>query len=240
MSKGVHKYKVMPQIFPLDMGADSLSTEAAQFVFSWDWGVFIAGIALLVSAFNVWYTRLREGHPTFVCSRWTAVGMGHSDGDVRASFVSQVGVINNGNKAVEVKDLFLVAETDSGEKVLYDPIFLFNLSGYGQSFGAEDGIGNYQEGQVPLPVLVPANSQFEYEYPLLFLPYNERVVKPHSEAPFTLRLYAFTDRADEYELIARQDIGEEAVESLQNGSFSGVRSTESIANRDDFADRIGA
>lgn len=51
-------------------------------------------------------------------------------GQQGSSFIIKIGVINDGNRPLVIKDFLLVAETFTGKKILYDPIILFDLTDY--------------------------------------------------------------------------------------------------------------
>jgi len=202
------------------------------------WGVIIAGIALSLSLFNLWYTVFRKGRPIYACSKWTAIGLDAS-GQPGATFVLQIGIINNGNKPLILKDFMLIAETVRNKKILYDPIMLFDLTYYIASVGRENRMIESQKGQIPLPLTIPANEQYEFNYEILFMPYDKKTaVHTLSDTPLILKLHALTNRLKSYQLAATQKIDKNDIQNLQNGSFVGVLSTESTKNRDRFIEKL--
>ncbi len=198
-----------------------------------DWTAIIAGPALILSLFNLWYTILRKGRPIFACSRWAAIGL-TAKGQPGASFAVQIGIVNNGSRPLLLKDFMLAAETPH-RKIFYDPILLFDLTQYIADVGRNDRITRAQKGQAPLPILIPACQQYDFPCEVLFMPYDKKTtVLIESDTPCILNLYALTDRSKSYELIATQELSREAVQELKSGGFSGVLSTASTKIRESF------
>ena len=200
--------------------------------------LIISLLAVVISFFTFWYNSFREGEPIFTCSRWTAIGLSNS-GQEGSTFAINIGVTNDGNAPLELVDLLLVAETHNKKKIFYDPIILFDLTYYISSQGEDGRMGKAQKGQVPLPMIVPPNQQYTFEKEILFMPYDKTTsIINHIDAPFTLELYALTNRANSYKKIAEQYFRPEDIQNLVNGSFSGVLSTYSIKNREEFINKI--
>lgn len=200
--------------------------------------IIIAVFAIVISVIAFWYNSLRKGNPIFYCSRWTAIGLS-VNGEEGAAFSINIGLNNNGNSPIEIIDFILVAETHHNKKIFYDPIILFDLTYYISSIGQDRRIENAQKGQIPLPIIIPPNQQYTFEEEILFMPYDKKTaVLNKKDPPFTLKLYALTDRYSDYKKIAEQNFEPNDIEKLVNGSFSGVLSTYSIKNRERFINRI--
>lgn len=201
------------------------------------WNVLIAGFALLLSCFNLWYIFIRKGKAIFACSRWTAIGLTARD-RAGLSIALQIGIVNHSTKPLLLKDLMLLVDAPD-RKIFYDPIFLFDLTQYIASVEKNDRILKTQKGLVPLPINIPPNQQYDFPCELLFLPYDKKTaVLTHSDTPCTLNLYALTDRAKSYEQVATQKLTKEAVQELQSGGFSGVLSTASTEKRESFVRKL--
>ena len=203
------------------------------------WNTIIAALALLLSAVNFWYSFLRRARPVFVCSRWTAVGMQGADGRPRAAFAVQISVINRGRKPLELTDFVLVADTEQGKRVFYEPLFLWDLRQYIEDSGRQDRIGRAQKGQVPLPILVPPDEYYDFGYPALFLPIDvQTLIQPQTDAPLSLRLYALTNRSKGYQLIDTQVFEAESLANLGHGDISAARSSASVRKRSEFVHKV--
>ena len=187
-----------------------------------DWGAIFAGFAILISLFTLWYSVFRRGQLSFACSRLTAIGMA-SSGRTASAFAIKVDVINSGSRPIVLRDLLLEANTNTGKRIFYDPILLFDLTNYVASVGQQNRIATSQKGQAPLPISIPAGQHFEFGYEILFMPHDKKTaVETPDDAPMTLDLYALTSRKRKYRHIVTQEISSDDVKSLVNGSFSGV------------------
>lgn len=198
----------------------------------------ISLVALGISFFTFWYNFLREGEPIFTSSRWTAIGISNS-GQEGSAFAVNISVNNDGNAPLELIDFMMVAETHNKKKIFYDPIILFDLTHYISSLGEDGRMGKTQRGQVPLPMIVPPNQQYTFEKEILFMPYDKTTsIINNIDAPFTLKLYALTNRTNSYKKIAEQYFRPEDIQNLVNGSFSGVLSSSSIRKRKEFINKL--
>jgi len=164
--------------------------------------------------------------------------MQRSDGEPLAAFSVNVSILNEGTAPLEVIDLLLMADTGE-ETTFYEPIVLWDLKEWIESGNAPDKVGRTQKGQVPLPVLIPADEFFDYGYPALFLPVDhEKIIEPRNTSEVRLELYALTDRSSEYEMVGKQIMDEEDLKPLLEKSFSGAVSTVSKSNRSELVDRL--
>lgn len=199
--------------------------------------LIISICAIFITIISFWYNSLRVGAPIFTCSRWTAIGLDNS-GQQGSSFVIKIGVINYGNRPLIIKDFLLIAETHNKKEIVYDPIILFDLTYYIASIGKQNRIADSQKGQIPLPIIIPPNKSYNFEYEMLFMPFDKKTtIINNQDAPFILKLYARLKNKS-YNLIAEQNITKEDIVTLTNGSFRGVLSTSSIEHRQKFLDEI--
>jgi len=192
----------------------------------------ISIIALLISAATFWFSYLRKAKPLFVCSRWTAKRMDKADGSVRAAFSVYISVMNKGKIPLVLYDLILVAEVEEDDRILYEPILLWDLRQWIEDGNRPDKVGRSQKGQVPLPVLVPPDTICDFGYSILFLPVDtEKMVNPLEHSNVQLKLYALTDRVKKYTMICEQVMDERDLKSLLDKSFSSAISTASKSKR---------
>lgn len=205
-----------------------------QILYEPDWKAIFAAFAFALSLFNLWYAAFRRGRLSISASRWTAVGLDAS-GKTGAAFVIKIDVINTGGRPILLKDMFLEAETQNGNRIYYDPIMLFDLTDYFGSIGKKDRIATAQKGMVPLPIRIPAGKNIDFGAEVFFLPIDKKTtVEVANDFPIKLRLFASTERRSGYYEIETQTITKEDVASLTNGSFTGVLSTTAIEQRNDF------
>lgn len=198
--------------------------------------LIISICAILVTIISFWYNSLRTGVPIFACSRWTAIGLDNS-GQQGSSFVIKIGVINYGNRPLLINDFLLIAETHNNKKIVYDPIILFDLTFYIASIGKQNRMTESQKGQIPLPIIIPPNKNYNFDYEILFMPYDKKTsIINNQDSPFTLKLYARLKK-ESYKLIAEQVIKKEDIASLTNGSFCGVLSSTSTEHREKFLNK---
>jgi len=194
----------------------------------------IAGIALLLSGVSIWATFFRRGKLITVASQWTAIGM-DAGGQSAASMTVRIAFLNTGTKPVIVRDVMMVAVTAAGNTIAYEPILLFDIVRYISGVGTEARITDCQQGPVPLPVLIPPASQFEFPASVMFLPEDKKTaVLLQKHLPVTIELYYLSDRRRHYQRAAVQYISEDEVRNLKNGAFAGLISTESKKRRPSF------
>lgn len=200
--------------------------------------IIISLFALVVTVINFWYNSLRKGKPVFTCSRWTAIGV-EASGQQGSTFAINIAVINEGKYPLVLTDFLLVAETHNKKKIFFDPIILFDLTYYIGSMGEQARMAKAQKGQIPLPIIVPPSQQYTFEKEILFMPYDKATtIINNVDAPFSLSLYALTDRDSNYIKIAEQQFRPEDINTLVNGSFAGVLSSYSTKNREVFINKL--
>jgi len=199
----------------------------------------IVVLAFGLSLFNFWFVFLKRGMPQFVCSQWTAIRMQDEKGLPIAAFMIKIGIINRGGVPLEVKDFMLVAKNQSQRVSFYEPLLLWDLRQWIEDGDRPDKVGRTQKGQVPLPVIVPANQAFEFVYPILFLPVDTvEIIKPGFDSQVELALYGLTDRDGTYQRVALQQFTGQEIDGLIKGSFSAIRTSSAVKTRPSFMDRI--
>lgn len=202
-------------------------------------GVYVGMLAFLISCLNLWYNFLRKAKPKFVCSRWTAIGMQHSDGFPKAAFAVKISSINNGAKPLEVKDFLLTAKDKNKILFIYEPILLFDLRQWIEDGNKPDKFGWAQKGQIPLPFVVPPKETFDFEHHIFFLPADKAtMIDPRVDGPVELRIFALTDRSSSYKLIGEQQFKHEDIKDIRMGSFSSILSDESTKVRAYFVKKL--
>jgi len=191
----------------------------------------VAIIALIISGLSLWYGYLKKVDPVFCCSRWTALGIENSGKD-GSTFIVKVDINNPSNKPVIIKDIVLIATTKNKSKIIYEPIMLWDLTYYIESMGVPKKIVEFQKGQIPLPIVIPAKQSFGFKHEILFMPQDKKTsIINNTDAPFEIEIFALTDLWRNYKKVAYQNFDESNVENLKNGNFSGVLSTASTENR---------
>jgi len=198
-------------------------------------GILVGVLAFILSLANFWFNFLRKAKPSFVCSRWTTIGVQHGDGFPRAAFAVKISITNNGVKPLTVKDFLLVARDKNSTLFYYDPILLFDVRQWIEEGNKADKVGRCQKGQVPLPFVVTPKTTFDFEHHVFFLPADKTtMIDPRVDGPVTLRLYALTDRSSKYKLASIQQFNHEDIKDLKMGSVSSVLSDESVRFRPEF------
>ncbi|MEX2411328.1 MAG: hypothetical protein WD607_08170 [Candidatus Paceibacterota bacterium] len=192
---------------------------------------FISFFALLISAFSFWYGFLKQSDPIFSISRWTALGISNN-GKNGSTFILKLSINNPSTRPITINDFAIIAKTGKGKRIIYEPLMLWDLTYYIESLGVSKKIVEFQKGQIPLPLSIPAKESFQFDYEILFMPQDKKASIINAEdGSFVLEFYALTDKWKDYKLVSTQKIMEEDIKNLQNGSFSGVLSTTSIENR---------
>lgn len=193
--------------------------------------IIVSIFALIISGLNFWFGFIRKIDPTFCCSRWTAFGITNSVQE-GATFIVKIDINNASNHPVTIMDFIIIATTSKKDKILYEPILLWDLTYYIESMNVPKKIIEFQKGQIPLPVIIPAKQMYSFDYEILFKPKDPSVVIINNQdAPFNLQLLALTDRWKNYKVVVNQEFHESDIVNLTQGNFSGVLSTVSITNR---------
>lgn len=165
--------------------------------------------------------------------------MQHSSGEPRAAFSVRVSVVNEGKRPLEIRDLLLAADTNDGQPIFYEPLFLWDWRQWIEDGDRPDKVGRAQKGQVPLPIQLKADEYYDFEYSILFLPLDkETMVEPLKHSAVKLRLYAFTDRQAGYIQIGEQVMEDGDIKALVDKAFSGVVSTVWKAKRARFIEGL--
>ena len=195
-------------------------------------------LAFIISGFSFWYSFLKQSDPIFSISRWTAFGISNN-GKNGSTFIVKISINNPSIKPTTIKDLVIIAKTENGKKIIYEPIMLWDLTYYIESMGVAKKIVEFQKGQIPLPISIPAKESFQFDYEILFMPQDKfTTIINNEDGSFELEVYALTDKWKDYNLISYQKILEDDIKNLQNGNFSGVLSTSSIEYRKKLNKRL--
>lgn len=193
--------------------------------------LFISIFAILISAISFWYGFLKKSDPIFSISRWTAMGI-TNNGKNGSTFITKISINNPSTKPTAIKDFAIIAKTEKGKKIIYEPILLWDLTYYIESMGIPKKIVEFQKGQIPLPIIIPAKESYQFEYEILFMPQDKKTsIINEEDGSFELEFYALTENWKDYKLVSKQKIKEEDIKNLRNGNFAGVLSTTSIENR---------
>ncbi len=193
--------------------------------------LIISIFAILISAFSFWYGFLWQSDPIFSISRWTAFGI-TNNGKNGSTFIIKISINNPSTRPTTIKDFAIIAKTEKGKKIIYEPIMLWDLTYYIESMGVPKKIVEFQKGQIPLPISIPAKESYQFDFEILFMPQDKKTsIINNEDGSFELEVHALTDKWKDYKLVSKQKIKEDDVKNLQNGNFSGVLSTTSIENR---------
>ena len=189
-------------------------------------GIAIAGLALLISLYNLWYSTYRRGELDLTCSRWMMMSSRTDVPDkMTGVFMLSINAINTGTQPIALNDLVLQLKTHNGKLLYYHPSLLFDTSQLIESLGLEDRYHKSIKGGPPLPVVVPATSSFDFGYDIVFsFDGSGQVLQVPDDAPFVLNLYALTSRHKEYKLVATQTVtdGSNKLGSSELHSFSSI------------------
>jgi hypothetical protein len=91
-----------------------------------------------------------------------------------------------------------------------------------------------QKGMIPLPIIIPPNKSYDFDYVILFMPFDKKTtIINHQDSPFKLYLHASIGNKP-YKKIAEQNITSEDIVNLTNGSLSSLISTSTTENRQKF------
>ncbi len=192
----------------------------------------ISIIALLISFLTFWFTYLKKSIPLFACSKWTAMRMIHTPTNTpRAAFSIYVNIANKSKVPLTLYDFVLKAEVEQEAPIFYEPLFLWDLAQWIEDGNHPERIGRAQKGQVPLPVILPPDTVYDFGYSVLFLPLEERSIDPSKHASVKLTLFALVDPKKDYVPVCYQVMGEEDLKVLLSGNFSGAVSTASKVKR---------
>lgn len=204
-----------------------------------DWGVTAAFLALILSLINFWFAFLFKGKPVYACSMWTAVKLNQNNSP-RAAFALNISIYNKGNASLKLFDLFIQVTDDSGNYYYYEPIVLWDLKQWIEDGNRPDRVGRTQKGQVPLPTVIVPDEDYNFGYPVLFLPEDlKKVIDPNSTDEIELKLYSRTNRKKDYELVGTQKFNQEKLQSLNQHAFVSIKSNESISKREELKKEIG-
>jgi len=200
--------------------------------------IIISILAFGISALSFWYGFLKCPDPIFSISRWTAFGITNK-GREGSTFILKIDINNPGTKPVMIKDFIIIAVTHNGNKIIYEPIMLWDLTYYIESMGTPKKIVEFQKGQIPLPITIPQNQSFHFDYEILFMPQDKMTTIINEEdVPFEIEVYALTEKWKDYKLISFQKFAKNDIVNLKNGNFVGVLSTSSIENRKKLEKRL--
>lgn len=181
---------------------------------------------------------MRHPDPIFSISRWTAFGISNN-GKNGSTFIIKIDINNPSTKPVTIKDFAIIAKTKDNDKIIYEPILLWDLTYYIESMGVPKKIVEFQKGQIPLPINIPSKQSYQFDYEILFMPQDKKTsIINEKDAPFEIKVYALTDNWKDYKMVSKQKFTEREIKDLQNGNFSGVLSTSSIENRKKLEKRL--
>lgn len=203
-----------------------------------DWGATAAFLALFLSLINFWFTFLFKGKPIYACSMWTVVQL-IQNGSPRAAVALNLSVYNKGNSSLKLFDLLIQVVDDSGNYYYYEPIVLWDLKQWIEDGNRPDRVGRTQKGQVPLPTVIVPDQDYNFGYPILFLPEDTtNVVDPNNTTEINVKLFARTDRDKKYQHVAEQKFNQTDLQGLNKQAFVSIKSSESISKREVLKNEI--
>jgi len=194
----------------------------------------ISIIAIIISIISLYISLLRIGKLKYVFSQFTALGMDKVDENEKrksgSTFLFNIEVANTGVNPKVVKDIFLIAKTEKGSSIIYEPILNFDLVHYIANPESKNLITESQKGQVKFPFSVEGNSIYRFPYHVLFLPRDKKtLVLNDGDYPITLEIYV---KSRTYRLVSEQKFTKEDVKSVVNGTYAGVLTSAVIEERD--------
>jgi hypothetical protein len=193
--------------------------------------IIIGGLGLTISIINLWYNFLWTPKPQFSCSNWLAV-QETRNGQPYVSFAIQVTIINRGSKPVEIRDIRLVVHVPQLHTLFFKPVQLIDYADYKRTGSVGVTI------PLRLPVVIPAKAEFDFGYPIEFLPFNDDSAGlKHTEGDVTLHLYAETDRYGRVK-IATQSFGAEEMLKMWTAIYLPITASAIAKSRQEFLNNL--
>lgn len=201
----------------------------------------IAFVAIAISLFTLWHSSIRKGKLEVACSRWAITPV-----DLRGSkektgvFILKISAINTGTQPIMLRDLLLQVRTHNNKVLNYIPSLLIDSEQLLEMVAKNhpDAFGDSQRGTVPLPVAVPAGSDYGFGHDIMFSPFrSEEVLLLPEDTPFELCLYALTSRDKQYQLVVKNTVSDTGAEDLVRYKLNVVPSNYFMAEREAFLER---